>query len=102
MNATWLLRSGTVWGALGLSALLSAGVLWLSSEGLSALRQREQEVHQAQSKLLALERRNLELFDEVKRLARKDPELMEGLARRRGLARPGETIYTFKDRTEGR
>ena len=100
MNASWLLRSSTLWGALGCSALLSTAVLWFSPEGVSDLRKREGEVAQAQAKLLNLERRNLELFDEVKRLARKDPELMEGLARRRGLARPGETIYTFKERGE--
>jgi cell division protein FtsB len=79
---------------------MSTAVLWFAPEGIPDLRKREAEVRQAQSRLLSLEKRNLELFDEVKRLARKDPEVMEGLARRRGLARPGETVYTFKDRGE--
>ena len=35
---------------------------------------------------------------EVQRLAAKDPELMEALARRQGYARKGETVYTFRNR----
>lgn len=98
MNAGWLLKSSTLWGVLGCSALMSTLVLWVSPEGVPSLRQREGELREAQAKLLNLNHRNLELFQEVQRLAKKDPELMEGLARRRGMALPGETIYTFRDR----
>ena len=45
-----------------------------------------------------MRRANLELGEEVQRLAAKDPELYEALARQQGLARPGETIYTFRER----
>jgi cell division protein FtsB len=44
-----------------------------------------------------MRRANLELAQEVKRLAAKDPELYEALARQQGLAKPGETIYTFRE-----
>lgn len=98
MNAGWLLKSSTLWGALGCSALLSTLVLWMSPEGVPSLRRREAELRDSQARLLNLNRRNVELFQEVQRLAKKDPELMEGLARRRGMARPGETVYTFRDR----
>jgi cell division protein FtsB len=47
--------------------------------------------------LLKMQRSNLELAQEVRRLAAKDPELYEALARQQGLARPGETIYTFRE-----
>ena len=97
MNAGWLLKSSTLWGALGSSALLSTLVLWVSPEGATNLRHRETELREAQLKLLNLNRRNLELFEEVQKLAKKDPELMEGLARRRGMVRPGETVYTFRN-----
>jgi len=40
---------------------------------------------------------NRSLAEEVRRLAARDPELYEALARRQGLARPGETIYTFRE-----
>jgi cell division protein FtsB len=97
MNAGWLLKSSTLWGALGCSALLSTLVLWVSPDGASSLRRRETELREAQVKLLNINRRNLELFEEVQKLAKKDPELMEGLARRRGMVRPGETVYTFRN-----
>ena len=98
MNAGWLLKSSTLWGALGCSALISTLVLWMSPQGIPSLCDRETELRDAQAKLLSLNHRNLDLFQEVQKLAKKDPELMEGLARRRGMARPGETIYTFRDR----
>ena len=47
--------------------------------------------------LLQKRARNVELAEEVRRLSTKDPELLEALARRQGFARPGETIYTFRD-----
>ncbi|MDE3244652.1 MAG: septum formation initiator family protein, partial [Acidobacteriota bacterium] len=49
-----------------------------------------------------LNRKNHEIALEVKRLLEKDPELMESLARQRGYARPGETVYTFRDHGEKR
>jgi cell division protein FtsB len=100
MNANWLLKSGTLYGVLGVSALLSVAALLLSQDGLPELRKREAELAQARSRLMELNRRNRELLDEVQRLAAKDPELMEALARRQGYARPGETVYTFRNRKQ--
>jgi cell division protein FtsB len=54
----------------------------------------------AHKRLVELNRRNRELLDEVQRLAAKDPELMEALARRQGYARKGETVYTFRNNRE--
>jgi cell division protein FtsB len=98
MNATWLLKTRTVWGALLCSAFLSTAILWLLPSGLPAVHKRQAELRRQQEVLLALNQRNQELFNEVQRLAKRDPELMEALARRQGYARPGETIYTFRDR----
>ncbi len=102
MNTSWLLRSSTLWGVLGASSVLSVLLLWVLPDGVRALRDRESELHEAQVRLLNLNRRNQDLLVEVQKLVRKDPELMEGLARRRGMARSGETVYIFKDRNEGR
>lgn len=102
MNAAWLLQSRTLWGALGLSATLSAGILLLAPDGIPALRTREAELHAYKRELLLKARQNSELAEEVRRLASKDPELFEALARRQGFARPGETIYTFRERGERR
>jgi cell division protein FtsB len=98
MNANWLLKSSTLWGALGLSGFLSLMAMLFSEGGLPELRKREAELATAQTRLLELNRRNRELLEEVQRLAAKDPELMEALARRQGYARPGETVYTFGSR----
>ena len=89
---------------LGISAILGgAGTLSVYNfrvEKSLVLHSQEllANLRDAQQKLLNLNRRNLELFEEVQKLAKKDPELMEGLARRRGMVRPGETVYTFRDR----
>ena len=96
MNLNRLLESRTLWAALGLSALLSAGVLWLAPGGMRDLDRQQTELRDAQRRLLDLNRSNHELYDEVRRLAAQDPELMESLARRQGYARPGETVYTFR------
>lgn len=98
MNAAWLLRSRTLWGALGLSALASTAILLLSPDGLPAQRKREAEVRAFKEELLQKAKRNRELAAEVRRLAARDPELFEALARRQGYARPGETVYVFRDR----
>ncbi len=98
MNTSWLLRSSTLYGALGLSAALSLVVLLFSQDGLPELRRREAELAEARARLMDLNRHNRELLEEVQRLAAKDPELMEALARRQGYARPGETVYTFRNR----
>ena len=98
MNANWLLKSSTLWGALGLSAFFSLMAMLFSEGGLPELRKREAELATARTRLLELNRRNRELLEEVQRLAAKDPELMEALARRQGYARPGETVYTFGSR----
>ncbi len=98
MNANWLLKSSTLWGVLGASAFLSLMALLFSQGGLPELRKREAELAGARARLLELNKRNRELMEEVQRLAAKDPELMEALARRQGYARPGETVYTFGNR----
>ena len=91
MNANWLLKSSTLWGVLGASGFLSLKAMLFSQEGLPELRS-------ARTHLVELNRRNRELMDEVQRLAAKDPEVMEALARRQGYARKGETVYTFRNR----
>lgn len=98
MNANWLLKSSTLWGALGVSGFLSLMAMLFSEGGLPELRKREADLAAARTRLLDLNRRNRELLEEVQRLAAKDPELMEALARRQGYARPGETVYTFGSR----
>ncbi|HEY3399486.1 MAG TPA: septum formation initiator family protein [Geothrix sp.] len=98
MNANWLLKSSTLWGVLGVSGFLSLMALLFSEGGLPELRKREAELATARTRLLELNKRNRELLEEVQRLAAKDPELMEALARRQGYARPGETVYTFGNR----
>ncbi|MEI6592221.1 MAG: septum formation initiator family protein [Holophagaceae bacterium] len=98
MNPNWLLKSSTLWGALGVSGVLSMLALLFSQSGLPDLRKREAELTAAKARLVQLNHRNRELLDEVQRLAAKDPELMEALARRQGYARKGETVYTFRNR----
>jgi cell division protein FtsB len=98
MNANWLLKSSTLWGVLGASGFLSLLALLFSQGGLPELRKREGELAATRARLVELNRRNRELLEEVQRLAAKDPELMEALARRQGYARPGETVYTFGNR----
>ena len=100
MNANWLLKSSTLYTALALSALFSVAALLLSQDGLPELRKRQAELDQTQARLMALNHRNRELLEEVQRLAAKDPDLMEALARRQGYARPGETVYTFRNRKQ--
>lgn len=102
MNAAWLLKSSTLWGALGFSFLASLSILLLSEDGLPAQRRRQTELQRIRLDLLQKQQRNRELLEEVRKLAAKDPELLEALARRQGYARPGETIYTFRDRGERR
>lgn len=102
MNASWLLRSRTLWGALAFSGLVSMGIILFSPQGLPNLRKLEAELRVYRLELREKSLRNRELALEVKRLAAKDPELFEALARRQGYARPGETVYTFGDRSQGR
>ena len=96
MNVNRLLESRMLWAALGLSALMSALILLFAPGGLRDLGRQEAELQSAQMKLRELNRGNHDLYDEVRRLASQDPELMESLARRQGYARPGETVYTFR------
>lgn len=98
MNANWLLKSSTLWGVFGASAFLSLMALLFSQGGLPELRKQEAELATTRARLLELNKKNRELLEEVQRLAAKDPELMEALARRQGYARPGETVYTFGNR----
>jgi len=97
MTTAWLLKSSTLWAVLVLSGLASAAILLLSPDGLPSLRKRQAEMAGAAQQLQKMRRSNLELSQEVKRLAAKDPELYEALARQQGLAKPGETIYTFRE-----
>jgi cell division protein FtsB len=98
MNTSLLLKSSTLWGALAFSGLASTAILLFSPDGVGSLHKRRAELQEQQRQLLRIHRSNLELSLEVKRLAARDPELYEALARQQGLARPGETIYTFRDR----
>ena len=98
MTSAWLLKSSTLWTVLVVSGLVSAGILLLNPDGLPSIRRRQAEIAGQQLTLLRMRRANLELGQEVRRLAAKDPELYEALARQQGLARPGETIYTFRER----
>lgn len=98
MNANWLLKSSTLWGALGASGALSLMAILFSEGGMPDLRKREAELRAARTRLVELNRKNRELLEEVQRLAAKDPEVMEALARRQGYARRGETVYTFRNR----
>ena len=102
VNAAWLLQSRTLWGALVLSAMASTAILIFAPDGLPALHKRQGELLAFKQDLVQKARRNRELADEVRRLAAKDPELFEALARRQGYARPGETVFTFRDRGESR
>lgn len=96
MSVSRLLESRILWTSLGISALLSATILWLAPGGLRDLGRQQADLRDAQLKLQTLNRNNHELYEEVRRLASQDPELMESLARRQGYARPGETVYTFR------
>ena len=102
MNAAWLLRSHTLWGALGASVLASTAILLLAPDGLPALRKRQSELRTFKEDLLQKTKRNRELANEVHRLTLKDPELFEALARRQGYARPGETVYSFREHSGDR
>ena len=102
MTTAWLLKSSTLWGVLAISGLGSAGILLLSPDGLPSLRKRQAELVGYQRQLLKMHRANQELGEEVRRLAARDPELYEALARQQGLARPGETVYTFRERGDKR
>ena len=97
MNTAWLLKSSTLWAVLVLSGLASACILLLSPDGLPSLRNRQAEMGDQMAQFQKMRRANLELAEEVRRLAARDPELYEALARQQGLARPGETIYTFRE-----
>ncbi|BDU78828.1 FtsB family cell division protein [Mesoterricola sediminis] len=98
MNTSLLLKSSTLWTVLGFSGLGSAAILLFSPDGVTSLHKRRADLVEQQRQLLRMHRANLELAQEVQRLAAKDPELYEALARQQGLARPGETVYTFRDR----
>jgi cell division protein FtsB len=80
--------------------MASTGILLLAPDGLPALRKRDGELRAFKENLLQKARHNRELAEEVRRLAAKDPELFEALARRQGYARPGETVYSFRERGE--
>ena len=101
-QTSWFLRSSTLWGVLLASGILSGLLLWISPDGFPSIRRRQAELQQYRTELLEKNRRNQTLLEEVRRLARQDPELMEALARRQGYAKPGETVYTFRERGEGR
>ena len=97
MTTAWLLKSSTLWTVLVLSGLASGAILLLSPDGVPSLRKREAELADQLVQLQKMRHSNLELSQEVRRLAAKDPELYEALARQQGLAKPGETIYTFRE-----
>ena len=69
---------------------------------LPALRKRQGELRAFKEDLLQKSKRNRDLANEVHRLTLKDPELFEALARRQGYARPGETVYSFREHSGDR
>jgi len=98
VNVAWLIESRTIRGALILSGVLSTLILVVHPDGLPSLRKREAELRAMRRDLLQKNQENQVLMEEVRRLASKDPETFEALARRHGFARPGEKVYTFGDR----
>jgi cell division protein FtsB len=97
MNSAWLLKSSTLWGALAFSGFLSASIILFSPAGIPSQRKLEAELREYKQDYRQKALHNIELAREVKRLQAKDPELFEGLARRQGYAKPGETVYTFRE-----
>jgi len=102
MNLAWLLKSSTIWTALALSGVITTLILLLTPSGMPALRKRQDELYSHKLNLYSLSKQNKTLFDEVRRLGEKDPELMEALVRRVGYDRPGEVVYVFGDQTTKR
>jgi cell division protein FtsB len=97
MNLAWLLKPKTIWVALTLSVSATAFVLLLTPGGLPSLGKRKTELLSHKLNLLGISKQNKALFDEVRRLSEKDPDLMEALVRRLGYDRPGEVVYVFGD-----
>ncbi|MDR1842084.1 MAG: septum formation initiator family protein [Holophagales bacterium] len=102
MNLAWLLKSSNIWMAMALSGAITASILLFTPGGLPSLRKRQDELYSHKLNLYGLSRQNMALFDEVRRLNEKDPELMEALVRRVGYDRPGEVVYVFGDHTAKR
>ena len=99
MNSAWMLKSNTIWMSLGLSGAVTASILLFMPGGLPALRKRQVELVTYKLNLYSLSKQNQALYDEVRRLGNKDPELMESLVRRLGYDRPGEKVYVFGEQT---
>ena len=97
MNSAWMLKSSTIWMALVLSGGVTTFILVFTAGGLPALRKRQVELVSYKLNLFGLSKQNQALYDEVRRLGNKDPELMESLVRRIGYDRPGEKVYVFGD-----
>jgi cell division protein FtsB len=100
MNSAWLLKSSTLWGALAFSCIATTFILVFSPDGLPSLGKRRAELREYHLEFRQKHLQNQELTEEVRRLATRDPELLEALARRQGYARPGETVYTFRGTSE--
>jgi hypothetical protein len=97
MNLAWLLKSSTIWIALGLSVIVTASILLFTPGGISSLRKRQSELFSHKLNLYSLSIQNKSLFDEARRLNDPDPASMESLVRRIGHDRPGEKVYVFGD-----
>jgi cell division protein FtsB len=97
MNLAWLLKPKTIWIALTLSVCSTASILLFAPGGLPSLRKRQTELLSHKLNLFGVSKQNKALFDEVRRLSEKDPDLMESLVRRLGYDRPGEVVYVFGD-----
>jgi cell division protein FtsB len=85
---------------LTFSCVATTFILLFSPDGLPSLRRRQAELRDYELVFRKKNAQNRELAEEVRRLVAKDPELLEALARRQGYARPGETIYTFRETGE--
>jgi cell division protein FtsB len=102
MNLAWLLKSRTICFALAASSALTVAVLLFSPKGVPSLNKRKAELFSHKTNLLALAKQNKKLFDDIRRLDSKDPELMEELVRRMGYDRPGEKVYVFGEQLNKR
>jgi hypothetical protein len=100
MNLAWLLSPKTIWIALSLSICSTASILLFAPGGLPSLGKRRTELFSHKLNLLGVSKQNKALFDEVRRLSEKDPDLMESLVRRLGYDRPGEVVYVFGDHAD--
>jgi len=90
MTAAWLLKSSTLWRLLVISGLASACILLLSPDGVPSLRKRQTEMAEQLVQLQKMRRSNLELSQEVRRLAAGTRNCMKPSPASRASPAPGK------------